>query len=67
MRNTLQTPFWRAAYLSLPPTVRARCLPHMVRAERWELALDATVEVIARAKGFLSRLFSETTKTRSAH
>jgi len=67
MHDTLRTPFWREAYQSLPPTVRARCLPHMVRAERWELALDATVEVISRAKGFLSRLFSATGKPRSAH
>jgi hypothetical protein len=66
MRNNLHTPFWQAAYQSLPETVRHRYLAHVERAERWELALDAAIETLSRAKGVLARLFSVPTK-RSAH
>jgi len=67
MRNTLRTPFWRAAYQSLPRTVRARYLSQIESAERWELALDASIEAMARAKGYLSCLFNTPSKPRSAH
>jgi len=67
MRNTLRTPFWKAAYRSLPDTVRLRYLGHIERAERWELALDAATEALSRAKGALARLFSAPTRPRSAH
>jgi len=66
MRNTLHTPFWQAAYQSLPETVRRRYLAHFERAERWELALDAAIEALSRAKGVVARLFSVPTK-RAAH
>jgi len=67
MRNSLHTPFWRAAYQSLPETVRQRYLGDVERAERWELALDAAIEALSQAKGALARLFSAPTKPRSAH
>jgi len=67
MRNSLHTPFWRAAYQSLPETVRQRYLAHIERAERLELALDAAIEALSRAKGALARLFSAPTRPRSAH
>ena len=66
MRNNLHTPFWQAAYQSLPEIVRQRYLGHIERAERWELALDAAIETLSRTKGVLARLFSVPTK-RSAH
>jgi hypothetical protein len=67
MRSALRTPFWQAAYRSLPDTVRHRHLADIERAERWDLALDATVEALSRAKGAAARLFNTPTKPRSAH
>lgn len=67
MRNTLRTTFWRAAYQSLPRSVRARYLSQIESAERWELTLEAILEAMSRAKGFLSGLFNTPTKPRSAH
>lgn len=67
MRNTLHTPFWRAAYQSLPETVRRRYLGDIERAERLELALDAATAALSRAKDALARLLSTPTKPRSAH
>lgn len=67
MRSTLHTPFWRAAYRSLPDTVRHRYLAHVERAERWDLALDAAFDALSRAKGALGRLFSTPARPRSAH
>jgi hypothetical protein len=67
MPNTLHTQFWRAAYQSLPVSLRRRYLAYLERAERWELALDATIDALSRAKGALARLFSTPTRPRSAH
>lgn len=67
MRSTLRTPFWRAAYQSLPETVRQRYLAYLEHAERWDLALDAAGDALSRAKGALARLFNTPTKPRSAH
>jgi len=67
MRSRLRTPFWQAAYRSLPSTVRHRHLADIERAERWDLALDAAVEALSRAKGAAARLFNTPTKPRSAH
>jgi hypothetical protein len=67
MRNTLQSPFWQAAYQSLPKAVRHRYLEQIERAERWELALDAAIEALSRAKGALATLFGTSGKPRSAH
>src|SRR5881397_2536758 len=65
MRNTLTTPFWQAAYRSLPEEVRHRYLAHLQSAERWELRLDATIEAASRAKAALARLLQTPGKPRS--
>jgi len=67
MRSALRTPFWKAAYRSLPKTVRQRHLAHIEHAERWDLALDAASGALSRAKGALVRLFNTATGPRSAH
>jgi len=67
MRGTLRTPFWQAAYQSLPDTVRHRYLAYVERAERLELALDAAIDALLRAKSALARLFNTPTRPRSAH
>lgn len=46
----LRTAFWTRAANSLPSAVRERYLGHFEQAERWELALDAAVELFQRAK-----------------
>ena len=63
----LTTPFWQAAYRSLPQEVRHRYLAHFEHAERWELGLDSTVEALARAKAAFARLFHTPRRPRSAH
>jgi hypothetical protein len=67
MHSTLRTPFWRAAYQSLPETVRYRYLAYVERAERLELALDAASDALARMKIAVTRLFSTPAKPRPAH
>jgi hypothetical protein len=42
--------FWRKAARSLPVPVQARYADYFERAERWELALDAAIEWLSRAK-----------------
>ncbi len=49
--TTLRTPFWQAAYQSLPKTARQRYLAYIEHAERWDLALDGVIEALSRAKG----------------
>ena len=44
----LKTSFWKNAAASLPAAVRERYLANFVQAERWELALDAVVELFSR-------------------
>jgi len=65
--STLRTPFWKAAYQSLPKTARQRYLAYLEHAERWDLALDGIVETLSRAKGVLARLFNTRAGPRSAH
>jgi hypothetical protein len=65
--SALTTPFWQAAYRSLPKEVRGRYLAHFESAERFELGLDATIEAAARAKAALARLLHAPGKPRSAH
>ncbi len=65
--TTLRTPFWQAAYQSLPKTARLRYLAYIEHAERWDLALDGVIEALSRAKGALARLFDTPTRPRSAH
>ena len=67
MRNALTTPFWQAAYQSLPQEVRHRYLAHFERAERWELGLQAVSEALARAKAAFARPFHTPGRPRSAH
>ncbi len=59
MRNTLHTPFWQAAHRSLPQAVRSRYLAHFERAERWDLALDAAIETLSRARGAMTALLGQ--------
>jgi len=66
MRNALTTPFWQAAYQSLPQEVRHRYLAHFEHAERWELCLDAAIEALARAKAAFARLSHAPGNPRSA-
>jgi len=65
--TTLRTPFWKAAYQSLPETERQRYLVYIEQAERWDLALDAASGALSRAKGALARLLDMPTRPRSAH
>ena len=67
MRSTLRTPFWQAAYQSLPGAVRQRYLAYLEHAECWDLALDGVIEALLQAKSALARLFSTPTRPRSAH
>ena len=46
----LKTAFWIKAANSLPAHIRARYMAHFERAERWELAFDAIVELFSRGK-----------------
>jgi hypothetical protein len=50
MRNDLVTPFWKNALASLPADLRPRYEHHIAAAERWELRLDAIVELWSRLK-----------------
>jgi hypothetical protein len=64
MRNELSTAFWQNALEQLPPGVRQRHLHDIEAAERWELRLQALIELCTRAKDALARLFQT---PRSAH
>ncbi len=66
MRNRLVTPFWRKAAASLPAPFRARYAGYFERAERWELALDAILEILSRAKSRVARTFHTPSRPRSA-
>ncbi len=55
-RHGFVTSFWQKAYESLPKGVRARHAFHMRAAERWELRLDAAIELWTRAAGALRAL-----------
>jgi hypothetical protein len=46
----LKTKFWRNAAASLPDNVRLRYLAELAQAERFELAFDRAIEVLARAR-----------------
>lgn len=61
----LKTAFWQNAARSLHPSVRLRYISYFERAERWELALDAALEVLSRAKAVLARPFQ--TPPRAKH
>jgi hypothetical protein len=57
MRNEFVTKFWQRAYESLPAGVRGQYLMQMKAAERWELSLQAFIELASRAKLVVSKLF----------
>ena len=50
MHNQLLTPFWKNALESLPAYLRPRYVKHLAAAERWELRLDALVELWSRLR-----------------
>jgi hypothetical protein len=54
MRNDLVTTFWKNALHSLPADLRPRYEQHIAAAERWELRLDAIVELWSRVKARVS-------------
>ena len=64
MRNELNTAFWQKALELLPPGVRQRHLHDIEAVERWELRLQALIELFTCAKDALARLFHT---PRSAH
>jgi len=59
MREKFNTRFWQNAYKSLPPQVRERYAFHLRAAERWELRLDAAVELWSRAAAAAARMLHE--------
>ena len=54
MRNGFVTKFWNTAYGSLPAPVRDRYLADLHAAERWELRLQAAIELGSRVKHLFS-------------
>ena len=66
MREEFRTPFWRAAFESLPRVVQRRYLPQLQAGERFELALDAAIRLCSRAGKSLARLLQASPRT-SAH
>jgi hypothetical protein len=62
MPNTLKTAFWRKAAQSLPAPYRARYAGHFEDAAKFELALDALLQLASRA-----RTFFHAPRARSAH
>jgi hypothetical protein len=57
MRNEFVTSFWQRAYESLPAGVRGQYLTQMKAAERWELSLQAIIELASRVRNALSKTF----------
>jgi hypothetical protein len=50
----LKTKFWKNAAASLPAAIRERYVGEFERAERWELTVEAVIELLSRAKHALS-------------
>ena len=57
MRNEFVTSFWQRAYESLPAGVRVQYLTQMKAAERWELSLQALIELASRVRNAFSKAF----------
>ncbi len=53
----LKTAFWQKAAKSLHPSVRNRHMADMQRAENLELALEALIEGVSRARETFARMF----------
>lgn len=47
----LKTAFWKKAAGSLPPSIRARHISDIARAERFEILLDGVLDAWSRVKG----------------
>ena len=56
-RNLFETKFWQKAYESLPVRARREHAFHMHSAERWELRLDAAIELWSRGSAALGTMF----------
>lgn len=67
MREEFLTPFWRAAFESLPPAVGRRYLLQLKAAERWGLALDWAIGLFSRAGKSPARLLQTPPRRRPAH
>jgi len=58
MRNhEFATPFWKDALASLPKEVQERYSLQLHAAESWELAFDALIELVSRARSSFGRMF----------
>ena len=49
----LKTVFWKRAAQSMPAAYRARYVTYLLRAERFDLALDAVIDTVARIRASL--------------
>jgi hypothetical protein len=67
MRNEFATPFWNAAFKSLPPGERQRYRSQLRSAERWDLAIGDLIEILSRGKKILARLLQTAPRRRTAH
>ena len=67
MRNSFATPFWQAAFKSLPPAERQRYRSQLRTAERWDLAIDDLIGIFSRGKKLLARLLQTAPRRRPAH
>jgi len=67
MRNQFATPFWNAAFKSLPPAERQRYRSQLRSAERWDLAIDDVIDVFSRGRKLLARLLQNAPRRRPAH
>jgi hypothetical protein len=61
MRKEFVTSFWQRAYESLPAGVRGQYLTQMKAAERWELSLQAAIEIASRVRSTVAKLFQSPT------
>ena len=57
----LRTEFWKRAARTLQPAVRERHMGELVRAERFELQLDAVIDAISQVKVAVARAFARPT------
>jgi len=67
MRNQFSTPFWNAAFKSLPPAERQRYLSQLRSAERWDLAIGDLIEILSRGKKLVARVLQTAPRRRPAH
>jgi hypothetical protein len=61
MRKEFVTSFWQRAYESLPAGVRSQYLTQMKAAERWELSLQAIIELASRVRSMIAKQFQSPT------